>query len=61
MSIIFGVFIKFVTTLLLFYDLFFWPGGVCDLSSLTRDWTPALEGELLTTGLQGKSLTYNFY
>ena len=33
------VFIKFVTILLQFYVLFFWPRGMYDLSSLTRDWT----------------------
>ena len=33
------VVIEFVTTLLLFYVLDFWPQGVWDLGSLTRDWT----------------------
>ena len=33
------VFIEFVTVLLLFYVLVFWPRGMWDLSSLTRDWT----------------------
>ena len=32
-------FIEFVTTLLLFYVLVFWPRGLQDLSSLTRDRT----------------------
>ena len=36
---LFRVFIEFVTTLLLFYVLVFWPQGMWDLSSLTRDWT----------------------
>ena len=27
--------------MLLFYALVFWPWGLCDLSSLTRDWIPA--------------------
>ena len=37
MWIIFKVFIEFVTILLLFYVLDFWPQGMWDLSSLTRD------------------------
>ena len=36
---IFKVFIEFVTILLLFYVLFFWPQGVWDLSPPTRDRT----------------------
>ena len=36
---IFKVFIEFVTVLLLFYVLVFWPQGMWDLSSPTRDWT----------------------
>ena len=36
---IFKVFIEFVTILLLFYVLVFWPQGMWDLSSLTRDRT----------------------
>ena len=36
---IFEVFIGFVTRLLLFYVLIFWPWGMWDLSSQTRDWT----------------------
>ena len=35
----FKVFIEFVTILLLFYVLVFWPQDLKDLSSLTRDWT----------------------
>ena len=35
----FKVFIEFVTILLLFYVLVFWPGGMWGLSSLTKDWT----------------------
>ena len=53
----FKVFIKFVTILLLFYVLVFWPQGMWNPSSLTRDWTPglpALEGKILTTGPPGK-------
>ena len=34
---IFKVFIEFVTILLLFHVLVFWPRGMWDLSSLTRD------------------------
>ena len=37
----FKVFIEFVTILFLFYLLGFWLWGMCDLSSLTRDWTCA--------------------
>ena len=33
------VFIEFVTTLLLFYVLVFWPPGMWDLISPTRNWT----------------------
>ena len=36
---IFKVFIEFVTILLLFYVLFFWPRSTWDLSSPTRDRT----------------------
>ena len=36
---IFKVFIEFVTTLFLFYALVFWPGGMWDLNSLTRNGT----------------------
>ena len=36
---IFKVFIEFVTVLLLFYVLLFWPWGMWDLSSPARDWT----------------------
>ena len=46
--------------MLLFYVLFSWPRGMWDLSSLARDWThsPALEGDVLTTGPPGKSLAW---
>ena len=46
-----------MTILLLFYVLVFWPRGMWDLSSLTRDQTcpPALEGKVLTIGPPGKS------
>ena len=36
---IFKVFIEFVTILFLFYVFVFWPQGMWDLSSLTRDRT----------------------
>ena len=39
MRTIFKVFIEFVTVLLLFNVLAFWPQGMWDLSSPTRDWT----------------------
>ena len=51
-------FIEFVTVLLLFYVLVFWPQGTWDLSSTTKiiiqSAHPALEGEVLTTGPPGK-------
>ena len=39
---------------------FFWPWGMQDLSSLTRDWThtPFIEGEVLTNRPLGKSLAH---
>ena len=54
---IFKVLIEFVAILLLFYVLIFWPQGMWDLSSPTRDGThtPCLEGEVLATGLPGRS------
>ena len=36
---IFKVFIEFITILLLFYVLGFWPWGVLDLSSPKKNWT----------------------
>ena len=42
MWIIFKVFIEFVTILHLFYVLVFWPQGMWDLNSLTRDQTCTL-------------------
>ena len=49
---IFKVFIEFATMLLLFYILVLWLRGMWDLSSPTRDRTrtPAMEGEVLSTG-----------
>ena len=57
MSTIFKIFIEFITMLLLFYVLVFWPRGMWDLSSVTRDGTHtnALEGKVLTTRPPGKS------
>ena len=54
---IFKVFIELITILLLFYVLVFWPQGMWDLRSPTRDRTPppALEGKVLTAGPPGKS------
>ena len=46
---IFKVSVEFVTVLLLFYVLVFWPRSTWDLSSLTA----ALEGEVLATGPPG--------
>ena len=41
--------------------LCFWLRGMWDLISLTRDQpcTPGMEGEVLTTGLPGKSLEFH--
>ena len=54
---IFKVFIEFVIILLLFYVLVFWPRGMWDLSSLTRDQThaPGIGRRSLNTGPPGKS------
>ena len=60
---VFKVFIEFVTILLLFYVLEFWPRGMWDLNYLTSDQTctpSALEGEVLTTGPPGKSWEITF-
>ena len=56
-GLFFKVFMEFVTLLLLFYVLDFWPRGMSDLSSLTGiEPAPlALEGGVLTTALLGKS------
>ena len=55
---IFIVCIEFVTILLLFYVLVFWPWSKWDLSFLTRNQTqpPTPECRVLTTGPPGKSL-----
>ena len=52
---IFKVFIQFVTILLLFYVLVFWPQGMWNHSSPSNLQAPALEGKVLTTGPPGKS------
>ena len=52
----FKVFIEFVTILLLFYVLVFWPRGMWDSWPGMEPMPPALEGEVLTTGLPEKSL-----
>ena len=62
---IFKVFIEFVTISLLFYVLDFWPWGMWDLSSLTRDLTLTHcigRGSLKPPGkgLPGKSLQCHF-
>ena len=57
------IFLEFVTILLLFNVLCFWPQGMCDLSSLTRDGPPHTlhwKGRVLTTGPPGKSLIVTF-
>ena len=62
---IFKLFIEFVTILLLFHVLVFWPQGMWDSQLLDQgsnlDPTPALEGEVLTTGPPGKSLSFFFF
>ena len=63
------IFKVFVTILRLvfcccFVLFFFWPGGTWDLSSSSRELRepvpPSLEGEVLTTGLPGKTLLQFF-
>ena len=51
MLTILKVFIEFVTVLLLSSVLVFWPQGIWDLHSLTRDQTCTsyIQGEVLTT------------
>ena len=58
----FKIFIEFVTILLLLYVLVLWPQGMWDPSFLTRKRTstPALEGEVLTTGQQGSPYQTSF-
>ena len=53
------VFIQFVTILLLFYILDFWPGGIWGLSFPTKikPALPALEGKVLTTRPLERSLS----
>ena len=58
MCTIFKGFIEFVTILLLFYVLSFWPPGMQNLSSPIRN--SALEGEVLTTEPPGKALQASF-
>ena len=53
---IFKVFIEFVTILLLFYVLVFWPWGMWDLSSPIEPAALELWGRFVTTGSPGKSL-----
>ena len=58
----FKVFIEFITMLLLFYILAFWPQGTCDPSSLTRELIelefPTVEGKVPITGPPGKFLLF---
>ena len=57
---IFKDFIEFVTVLLLFYDLTFWPQGMWDLSFQLRiePSHPTLEDAVSTNGPPGKSQDY---
>ena len=62
MQTVFKVFIEFVTTLLLFYDFFFFDPEAWEIlapSSGIKPAHPALEGEVLTTGPPGESLCIN--
>ena len=58
----FKVFTEFITMLLLFYILAFWPQGTCDPSSLTRELIelefPTVEGKVPITGPPGKFLLF---
>ena len=54
---IFKVFTEFVTTLLLFYVLVFWPWGMWDLSSLTRDQRGPQKVKCQPLDLQGSPST----
>ena len=51
-GLFFKLFLKFVTILLLFHVLEFWPGGMWDPSYQPgiEHAAPALEGKVLTTG-----------
>ena len=58
---IFKVFTEFVTILLLFYAFWFFRREACEILALRpgiEPAPPALEGEVLTTGLPGKSQTF---
>ena len=54
---IFKVFIEFITILLLFYVLIFWPQacGILAPQPGIKPSSPALEGKVITTGPPGKS------
>ena len=57
---IFKLFIEFVTILSLFYVSLSWPCGMWALISQPgiKPVPPAMKGEVLTTGLLGKSPTF---
>ena len=59
----FKVFIEFVTILLLFYVLVFWPRGMWDLSSPTRDQThtPCIGRRSLNNWTTREIPKYSFY
>ena len=57
MWIILKIFIEFVTILLLFYVLDFWPRGMWDPQPGIQPAPPAVEGEVLMTGPPEKSLS----
>ena len=61
MRVIFKVFIEFVTILLLFYVLGFWPWSMWDLASQPgiKHAPLALEGKVLTSGPPKKSQVYS--
>ena len=59
---IFKDFIEFITILLLFYVLDFWHESCPTLApQQIEPAPPAMEDEVLTTGLPGKSLFYVYF
>ena len=60
---VFKVFIEFVTILLLFYVLVFFGHNACEILAPQpgiEPTSPVMEGEVLTTGPPGKSLSLGF-
>ena len=63
MWIILKVFMEFVTILLLFYVMVFWPRGMWDLSPPTRDQTqtPCIDRQSLNHWTVNKILNWKFH